>query len=446
VQHFSVRRIHLFWKKNQANNPFLFFFFLIIFLSPGGVLVLKHVTMKASSTSSPTSSPSFTPAKSRSWNITRFGTIKQISAASNDMMRLQIPYNTSNRDYGAEVYTSDCVTPFSTVNGSAPFQVNPSSSHSLGDGFIYFNVIMDMNTTAIEQTNHWNLHSDGTNGGWAVACVEVYLSLPEGDQVVNKHQLITASVSYEGGLQGHVDDDDIIQDGGDGGDGFPDVVKYGGVSANTTNGKKIIYKEITTDYETFVEAYQCSRGDLFTPIPTNQQISFTQGEVLTICATSNNNDIVNVNGFEDLHISQSNSDDMYSYIVNGDYDSEIISTGCESSASNDGIVCYAEILLLSRFFREEFPLPLTVSGVVNLELAVYSDTRHLHTKDYSTAASMTTRRTQAGDDVYVASTFENLNVRITTEEKFDDKMSSGPRTSVRLEALLFLMTIMVFVF
>jgi hypothetical protein len=67
-------------------------------------------------------------------------------------------------------------------------------------------------------------------------------------------------------------------------------------------------------------------------------------------------------------------------------------------------------------------------------------------KDYSTAASMTGRRTQAGDDIYVASTFENLNVRITMKEKFDIMTSSGPRRSSRLQAFLFLMTTMVFVF
>jgi hypothetical protein len=159
---------------------------------------------------------------------------------------------------------------------------------------------------------------------------------------VNKHQLVRASVSYQAGLQGHSDQDDIIQDNddgvADGADGADGSVPIDAVGVNITSGRKIIYKEMTTDCEEFIEAYQCLRDDFFTPIPANQQISFTQDEILTICATSNNHDIlVNVKDFENLYISQPNSDDIYSYIMNGDYDSEIIFTGCESSASMMGL-------------------------------------------------------------------------------------------------------------
>lgn len=83
-----------------------------------------------------------------------------------------MPFNASNRDYAAKVYTDDCLTPFT----NSAFNVSTSDRSSVKpDGYVQFNSTLTMNITSINATDYLNKFTDGTQGGWVRVCVQTYL-------------------------------------------------------------------------------------------------------------------------------------------------------------------------------------------------------------------------------------------------------------------------------
>ncbi len=168
-----------------------------------------------SSTKSPTASPSpslapsITLPRRGEWYIDNSGDATQ-KPISSDIILIVVPFNASNRDHGAHVFESDCVTSFSSDDYFEVDTTTPISSQP--DGFIQFNTTLKMNVTALNNTGYWNLYTNGTLGGWVEACVETYLNfndpfyLGSEEKVDFKNNLLNISVLFSDNA-GFIDND-----------------------------------------------------------------------------------------------------------------------------------------------------------------------------------------------------------------------------------------------
>ena len=292
--------------------------------------------------SQPSITPSMTPPGINEWFISSSFNVTQEIASSN-IIAINLPFNASSREIGVEVFKNDCVTPFESAE--YPYFIIDKSvpTSSKSDGFIQFNTTLEMNVTSINETEHWNTFTDGTRGGWAEACVETSLILQDSIDLGNdaspikvtfKSNVLNISVS----LTATFDVDEI------------------NVEREVAQGE-----DVETDYSEFISAYECDEGSVYTP---KQNITYNQGDEITICVTDNSGDIVQVEEFVDLIVDQSDSI-PYNFIKNGLWNPDITTPVCvDGSTSVDRRVCYAKIRAFALFFQSQNPSDLTIRGTV----------------------------------------------------------------------------------
>jgi len=298
-----------------------------------------------SQTDHPTITPSFTPTitlpEIGEWYINKNGAATE-EFISGDTILVSLSFNTSNRDHGASVYAEDCVTPFDSNNYFDVYTSNPSSNDP--DGFIQFNTILKMNITALNGTGYWKPFTDGNRGGWFQACVQTYLNFTDmstlgcanSEQKVNfTNTLLNISLSLASEFTSEKNGNEIQK---------LDVTE----------------EDVDTDYSDEITVFECEDPDPYTQLTGR---TYRQGENIMICATTTDTNLVQVEEFNNILVSQGGT--PYNYIKNGLYNPEITTPVClDGTGSNQGRVCYAKLVLLARFFPDNNPNDLTISGSV----------------------------------------------------------------------------------
>ena len=293
-------------------------------------------------TAAPTSSPTITQAKQNSWYIANNGNATE-EATSKDTITICLPFNSTNRDIGALVFDKDCVTAFNSTNYFVARTTLPTSSQP--DGYIQFNTTLEMNVTAINGTQHWNPFTDGTRGGWVEVCAETFLSFKDDidlgnndttSKVVFKNNVMNISVSLTASYE--ID--------------------------NISSQREIATQsDVKTDYSEFIVAYECDEADLYIKKTT---AVYNQGDEIAICVRDESGNIVEVEEFVNLVVSQADNTD-YNFILNGLWNPDITTPRCvDSTAALKARVCYAKVRTLARFFTTETPSDLIISGSVNV--------------------------------------------------------------------------------
>jgi hypothetical protein len=125
-----------------------------VFVQPSTDEITEHPTPAPTPgpTTFSTNTPTITLAETSDWSIFSDGDVTEESLTS-DIIQISLPFNTINRDYDAEVFTNDCLTPFH----NSAFNVSTSDRISVEpDGFVQFNSTLTMNITSINGTVYWN--------------------------------------------------------------------------------------------------------------------------------------------------------------------------------------------------------------------------------------------------------------------------------------------------
>ena len=129
-----------------------------------------------------------------------------------------------------------------------------------------------------------------------------------------------------------------------------------GVQAERTDAET---SEVSIDYSTYLDAYECNPNDLSSVVANN---IYSQGSILTICVKGDPG-IVIVDSIKDLTVKQENTV-PFVYITNTDeFNSAIVQVECSSDINR---ICSAQLRLLGRFFTLDNPENLEVTGSVTL--------------------------------------------------------------------------------
>jgi len=340
----------------------------------------RSLALSMATSSTPTLAPSTTAAEESEFYINNTG-IPTANIISSDEIKIFLPFNTSNRHYGADVFLKDCLTSF---DSASYFLVGVTDlTSNAPDGFIQFNTTLTVNITALNGTSHWNTFTDGTRGGWAEACVETYL------EVEDTH----ASVL--------VNDDSYLKTN------FKNHVLNISVSLTsdfdfTPDNSHIKIEEIPrrymiTDDSEFITAYVCEAD---TPYVENVERTYNQGEEITICVSDNDSGIVQVENFVDLKVSQDGGNSNYNYIKDSLWNRDITTPrACIDGTTKARRVCYAKIRALPHFFENEDPADLIISGSVLVVRDGREVRRNLHialpTPEENKTLAVSSRRVQA---------------------------------------------------
>ena len=316
------------------------------------------------------------------WYIFDNGNITKTLISGGDTVEITMPFKTSNRDHGADFWMNDCVTPFDINSNFFTVETTtPNSSSS--DGYIQFDTVLSMNMTALDGTMYWNTFTDGNRGGWVEACVGTYLKFTDTlnlgndnptEKVIFKNAILNMSVSLTSDFK--VDDINVERE-------------------DETN------IDVNADYSKYINAYECEEGALDTNTPEK---IYNQGDEITICVTDTGSDIVQVEEFLNLKVTQDGNVE-YNFIKNSLWNPEITTPVCVDSANSGRRVCYCKIIALARFFDVSEPTDLTISGSVfvirdgrrvrrNLHMAPSLEMKNY--KDDFLGAS--TRRAQEGEE------------------------------------------------
>jgi hypothetical protein len=102
-------------------------------------------------------------------------------------------------------------------------------------------------------------------------------------------------------------------------------------------------ENVQTDYSDEIVVYEFDVND---PEKDTSGKTYTQGSTLTICVTTKDTTLVQVEEFFNLFVTQ--EDERYNYMRNGLYNEDITPPNCTSIGSKR--VCHAELILLARFF------------------------------------------------------------------------------------------------
>jgi len=261
-----------------------------------------------STTSMPSLAPSITAADKGEFHIENIGN-PTVYITSSDEITISIPFNTSNREHGANVFLKDCLTPF---NNTSYFQVAMTDlASSAPDGSNQLNTVLIMNITALDGTSYWNTFTDGTRGVWAEACVETYLDVEDALtndklklKVTFKNNILNMSVSLES---------DFTVDG------------------VGVEGEEAAENNVLVDYSEFVTDYECKADALY--VKDIGKI-YNQGDEITICVSDDSNDIFQIEKFIDLNVSQDGGNSNYNYNKNALWNPDITTPACINGSTN----------------------------------------------------------------------------------------------------------------
>jgi len=128
---------------------------------------------------------------------------------------------------------------------------------------------------------------------------------------------------------------------------------YDGVSVSAPSSSPTIYSD-------FIIAYECDESH---PYIKKTGTTYNQGDNITICVSDESSNIVEVEEFLNLVVTQEDSSD-YTCILNGEWNPDITTPVCVDSNTSSHIVCYATIHAPARFFSTEKPSDLIIRGSV----------------------------------------------------------------------------------
>ena len=241
--------------------------------------------------------------------------------------------------HGTTVLSPDCITEF-TGTAKEAFQVGDTPDVSLGDGYIAYNSMIDVDISKVNETVWWKALPGGALGGVLDLCLEsaVYFILPDDtNETMNfVNTNLTLTVEMDANFE---------------------------VTSIDAERKDATKENLNVDYSQYVTAYQCTNTNLVTETIGE----YSQGDDLKICVTSINPSIVQVESIKSLALSQAGADPgaEFAYITGGlPVDDEIAATDCDDSISPH--VCHADMQLLGRYFAVDEPGDLTASGSVEL--------------------------------------------------------------------------------
>ena len=296
-------------------------------------------------TPSPTASPTFEWATLGSWFMNQTDDASVDTVMDSGDAIITIPYNISHRDKSFEYFKEDCKEPLShSILDSYISDLTGS------DGFIQFNnnFILD-SAEVIFGPDRDNIYAGNTEtGGNATLCVvqSIYLT---SDKVEVIHFLETViDLSYN------------LATGN---------FKVEDIGADRKDATK---EDLNIDYGQYLKAYQCDESNPTVELDTGGK-TYEQGSVLTICVRGDDSNIVDVANVENLLLTQENTVE-FNYIEDGSFNTEIVNRDC----THPDKICVVSLQLLGRFFSEENPPDLQVTGDVSLSFPV-STTRRLRT-------------------------------------------------------------------
>ena len=310
-------------------------------------------------TEPPTQSPTIESAPLRNWEIYQDGPIEAIPLAQNidttfgnhwdfappshKSVNLNIPYNSSNRDYGSILLQDNCADEFEVDKSS--YGAYPQPPTSLGGGFIKFDISIDIDLGLLNETGYWTTtySSTGVMGGYVDVCVRTYLKLPDypdaEGEVVNFVQTVVTVKAQMDGFDFNVTD----------------------ISATRADAEE---QDVFADYSDHVETYLCNAKSPDEPLDDDNLPTYSQGDTITVCIRGTDSEVVDVTGIESVIVSQEGQTD-FSYVIDGEpITTELVSIFVCGKGETD--VCIVDFQLLGRYFDEKNPKPLSISGDLDI--------------------------------------------------------------------------------
>jgi len=287
----------------------------------------------------PPASPSPTITVIEKWYIHKTGpTIEE--PISSDIILISLPFKSSNKHRGAQVFSQDCMTPF---NDDAYFDVDTTTPISnQQDDLIEFNTTLRMNVAQLSATGYWKPFTDGGKGGSVEICVETYLSFPDMLDIGIERKV--AYVQHKLNI-------------------FVLFSSKFDVKRTKINKEEVTHEVTRIDYTDLITAYECHENDLYQPA---MGIIYNPGDEIMVCVTTVNesSDIIKVEEYVNIKASQAGVSD-YNFMRNSVSNPDITSFECcDGPTAAARRVCFAKIRALARFFSGKDPPDLTITGSV----------------------------------------------------------------------------------
>jgi len=267
-----------------------------------------------------------------SWLVERIGDHELLPLVGGGLVNLQLSYNMSKQYCGVRVVKYDC-------RSDLPDGIMDVDIFALEymEDFNNVTINVELNTSEIITSDIYT-EQDG-EGGFAF-CLRGELYVLGGDDISNSLLVnfdetlfnITVGMSGEFSLGDHVD----LERQGPG------------------------FYEQTMDYDEFVEVYQCDENrDELASVE-----ALSQGSILTVCAASKDPSVVIIDQIMELKLTQGINE--FIAIESGveTYDSLVTSDGADCV---DGI-CMVQMMLVGKFFVEDDPDDVDLTGRVKLSI------------------------------------------------------------------------------
>jgi len=341
--------------------------------------------------------PTFTTANKGDWFIGNKGQITA-SPISSDVVQITLPMNTSNKEYGATLWRGDCITPYRTDKKYASADVSPFPI-SLGNGFIGFDSIVNLNITALNEGSYLNPFTEGgSKGVWTEVCVETYLYFLDvgNGGAIEKVNFLNNVLNVSIALNADFTVDNV-----------------------NVEREDATEDDVILDYSDKIIAYQCNKNAPL--VPLSAPPTYTQGDELSICVKDDGTGIVKVEDILELKATQLGTT-PYNYVYNdGQFNTKITSVDCfPGTTRSNPDVCVITMNLLAKFFPIFNPSPLDFVGKAQVVLGDYN--RRTTTRISTTGGNEDGRRVQTVGEKENSGGFE-VTVHLVGDE---DTTSAGP--------------------
>ena len=326
----------------------------------------------------PSSPPSIQSAQLLSWNINRGNTSITVQSPDQIFPTIIIPYNISNREFGATIYDIDCVS--TLENEIVLHEQNVLSS---ADGFVSTEVHLIVNTTSI--------FGNFTNAGTTEYsfCVRESLFLNTTHNIITEVNFLDTVMKVEFDMTGELNA----------------VVTAVERTAAEEEAKSI-------DFSSYIEVFHCNEDK---SVVTNSAAPLTQGSLLNICIKSDTVKAVEIESVKDLSISSSSG----AYSMTALHHNVIIDSSIVVNGNCEVGVCIVTMQLMAMFFIEEEDT-ITVSGSVNLNFVYAANDRFLsEKKDISLPFAKGYNARNTGEEI------ADFELRLPVQKEMVDQASAA---------------------
>jgi len=250
---------------------------------------------------------------------------------------INFSYNMSDQVHVINVYEKDCQTPL------APNTIVYITDESVtkDEVFKIVDVTVSLNMTDVESCD---IYTSSDDGGYVEFCVKSKLTTSS-SLIVNFHEsIVNITVDLMAGIGNF------------------------NLDANLSRTKASNIEE-DMNFSRFIYAYQCD--DNRDKVEENAA-TLTQGDILSICATSNN-ELIKIDQVSELVIKQG-TENQFNAIEKGEATNKALSTN--GNTCNEGI-CMVRVLMLAMFFDTDAPSEIDIAGSVKLSVVGSSAGRYL---------------------------------------------------------------------